>query len=131
MIIKIKPAVIIYARGKAWKEKNGLASIGWDRIGRIYNYCYVYKAKFDKILKVQEFNNGDYSETTIDRDIYIIVTTSVQAGVRYGIYSKYRDTESLIDLSTAIQNYITITDPNDPFYIGHNSDMDIFIDSIR
>jgi len=124
------PATIIYARGSAWSNGNGIGSIGWDRIGRIYSYCYVYKANFDKILKEQHIDKDLYPKSTFDHNVYIVVITPIRTGARYGIYSEFRNQSSLIDLSTTIYNYDSIP-PNNPLYIPHNPEMDLFFMTIR
>lgn len=127
----IKLATIIYARGTAWKDEQGLGAIGWDRIGSIYKYCYVYKANFDKILREQKFKQENYPESTLAHDVYIVVITAVRIGVRYGIYSKFRDQKSLTDLKTVVINYRNITNQEDALYIKHNTEMDLFIETIK
>ncbi len=124
------PATIIYARGSAWSNGTGLGSIGWDRIGRIYSYCYVYKANFEKILKEQPINSENYTKSMLDHNVYIVVITPIRTGARYGIYSEFRNQRSLINLSQVIYNYDNIP-LNNSLYISHNPEMDMFFDLIR
>jgi hypothetical protein len=125
-----KTSTVIYARGKAWKEKNGLESIGWKRIGKIYNYCYVYKADFSEILNKPGFNVENYPEGILSHNIYIVVITPIRIGAPYGVYSKYQDQKSIINLAGITKNYKTINDKTVPGYIAHNPQMDEFIDVI-
>ena len=124
------PATIIYARGSAWSYGNGLSSIGWDRIGKIYSYCHVFKADFNRILKEQKLNKDNYPKSTFEHNIYIVVINPIRIGAKYGIYSKYQNQNSLINLSTVIYNYYNVA-PNNPLYIQHNPEMDLFFQKIR
>lgn len=126
----IIPATIIYARGSAWSNGDGLSSIGWDRIGKIYSYCYVYKANFDKILNEQEINKEIYPKSTFEHNVYIVVINPIRTGAKYGIYSEFQNQNSLKDLSSVIDNYFNVA-PNNPLYIQHNSEMDLFFQIIR
>lgn len=128
---EIKPSTIIYARGKAWKDNLGLKSIGWDMIGRIYSYCYIFKANFNEIMKIKGFDINNYPTATLDHNIYIVVITQIREGAKYGIYSTYRDLNSLINLNAVVNNYYNVTNRNDFGYIIHNKEMDTFIDTIR
>ncbi len=125
------PATIIYARGSAWSYKNGLGSIGWDRIGKIYSYCHVFKADFSRILKEQKLKTDNYPKSTFEHDVYIVVINPIRTGAKYGIYSEYQNQNSLINLSSAIYNYDRISITSDPLYIDHNSEMDLFFQIIR
>ena len=126
-----KPASIIYARGRAWKEKFGLGSIGWDFVGRIYWNCYIYKANFDKIKKNKEFNIENCPKNTFDHDIYIVVITQARQGAPFGIYINNRAPLIPIPLNGVINNYDNVTLSTDTRYIRHTKMMDDFFDIIR
>jgi hypothetical protein len=126
-----KPASIIYARGKAWKERFGLGSIGWDFVGRIYWNCYVYKANFDKIMKIEGFNIDNYPKNTIDHDIYIVVITQSRQGAPFGIYINNRAPLIPIPLKSVIDNYDKVTLTTDPRYILPSKMMNDFFDTLR
>lgn len=128
---KTKPASIIYARGKAWKTALGLGAIGWDFVGKIYWNCYIYKANFNQIPKIEGFNIDNYPENTLGHDIYIVVITQAMRGAAFGIYINNRAPLNPIPLKSVIDNYYTVTLPNDPKYIIHSKMMDEFFVVLR
>lgn len=123
----IHPASIIYARGGAWKDpKYGLESIGWEKIGRVYRNCYIFKADFVKIKMLTNLNPDNYTEKVLNHNIYIVVLTQVRPGAPYGIYINNRAPLQPTNLNTIIDHY-----DNQVPGITHNPEMDLFFELIR
>jgi len=121
-----KRATIIYARGNAWKDEFGLGSIGWNLIGKIYSNYYIYKANFDIINKFEEFKIEQYPESTLDHDVYIVVLTQVMQGGILGVYKK-KVSPDPVSLTDIVNNYKSIYNKKNPYYIEHSEGLDHFI----
>lgn len=128
---KIKPTSIIYARGKAWKDRFGLRSIGWDFIGRIYWNCYIFKANFEKIRDIAGQKLENWSGHIFKHDIYIVVITQVRQGAPFGIYANNKSPLIPITLIDVIDNYYKITDQNSTKYIEHTNLLDDFFNTVK
>lgn len=125
-----KKGSILFARGSKWIEPKGLGSIGWDFIGRIYSNCYVFKANFDKINNIEDVNIQDWPCEVLSHDIYIVAITPKKGG-RVMIYKKTNLETRDFNFSEITQNYDTIGDSRDPFFIEHSVGMDEFINVLR
>jgi hypothetical protein len=125
-----KKSTIILARGSAWKEAQGLISIGWDFVGRIYSNCYVYKANFNKIKEITNVQFDKCNRDILSHNIYIIVVTPKKGG-RFVIYKTKRGLTTDFDLVSILNNYETINDTTNEFYIKHTEEMDNFMDVLR
>ncbi len=125
-----RKTTLMFARGSAWKNPQGLASVGWDFIGRIYSNCYVFKADFNKIEQLRDVRLSNWDSNILSHDIYIVVITPKKGG-RVIIYKKKNERINDFNLSQVVSNYDTIDNSSNAFYISHNSGMDEFIDTIR
>lgn len=121
---------ILFARGSTWKDPQGLVSIGWDFIGRIYSNCYVFKANFNKIEKIRDVNINKWPCEISSHNIYIVVITPKKGG-RVIIYKTTNHTTTDFNLAQIVINYDTINDSTNNLYIDHNKDLDEFISKLR
>lgn len=125
-----KPASVIFSRGKAWTDpNNGLASVGWKLIGRLFSYAKVFKLDFDKVLSFEGIENKEYYNSIRNHDIYIVAVTQTMPGAKYGIYSSNPDfpkKRTLINILDVVHQY-----EKGAAGIDHNEEMDIFISRIR
>jgi len=129
---KTNPATIVYARGSAWNGKKGLSSIGWKHIGRIFSYCNIYKADFNAIFGMVEFDIESYPPEFRNFNIYVVVLTTIRdGGFPLGIYSRLRDPASLIALTDVYGLYYEATLNGAKSDITHNEEMDLFFQVIR
>jgi hypothetical protein len=122
---KIKTS-ILFARGAAWKKPDGLSSIGWDFIGRIYSNCYIFKANMNIISKIKGVNLNEWPCDITSNEIYIVVITPKKGG-RVVIYKTIKNKTTDFNLSDIVFNYKNIINPNDDNYINHTIEMDDFI----
>jgi hypothetical protein len=127
----IKHSAIIYARGKAWKDAiYGLSSVGWQQIGKIYSYCYIFKADFQSIQAIEGFDLNLYPTEILTHNLYIVVITQARQGANFGVYINNRAPLHPINLETIIGYYDNAV-PKEAEYIAHNEEMDTFINTIR
>lgn len=98
---------IILARGSAWIKPQGLSSIGWNLLGRIYSNCYVYKLDFNAVRKIVNGSLNDWSSDIYAHNIYIMVITPKKGG-RVIIYKKSGGGTTDFSVADIVNNYDTI-----------------------
>jgi hypothetical protein len=121
---------ILLARGSAWIKPQGLISVGWILLGRIYSNCYIYKADFNIIKKIVKGSLDDWPLDILSHDIYIMVITPKKGG-RVIIYKKLGGITNDFTAADIVNNYDTINQQTNRLYIDHSIEMDEFINTLR
>ncbi len=122
--------LIILSRGERWKNlKNGLSSIGWSFIGRIYSNLYIYKLDSGKFKKTKGFYEALYGEDILKKDIYIFVITP-QKGGRVNIYKNAHRITTVFTLIEVVENYYNIPNHQDVLHIMHDEALNHLMNSL-